>query len=74
MAPPPLLSASASPRRADLLHAAGYTFDVPARALTHVDERRVDAETPETRVRRVAEAKARGDTSSSYGWGTSHES
>lgn len=52
---PPLLLASASPRRADLLRAAGYTFDV---LVTHVDERQVPGEPPETYVRRVAAEKA----------------
>lgn len=48
--------ASASPRRAELLRAAGFAFDVhPA----HVDERVLDHESPETYVRRVAEDKAR---------------
>src|SRR5262245_20358006 len=50
-----LLLASASPRRADLLRAAGYEFEVmPA----DVDESVHDGETPEAYVRRVAEAKA----------------
>lgn len=51
----PLLLASASPRRAALLAAAGFTFDVvPA----DVDERRVGGETPEAYVGRVAAEKA----------------
>jgi len=54
--PPPLLLASASPRRADLLRAAGFTFDV---LVTDVDERLAPGEPPEAYVRRVAEAKAR---------------
>ena len=50
-----LLLASASPRRADLLRAAGYEFDVlPA----DVDESVFPGEKPEAYVRRVAEAKA----------------
>lgn len=50
-----LLLASASPRRADLLRAAGYEFDVlPA----DVDESVLPGEKPEAYVRRVAEAKA----------------
>ena len=50
-----LLLASASPRRAELLEAAGFTFDVqPANA----DESLHDGETPEQYVRRVADAKA----------------
>jgi nucleoside triphosphate pyrophosphatase len=48
--------ASASPRRAELLRAAGIEFDVvPA----DVDERPRERESPEAYVRRVAEAKAR---------------
>ena len=48
--------ASASPRRAELLRAAGIEFDVmPA----NVDETVQPLETPEAYVRRVAEAKAR---------------
>lgn len=51
-----ILLASASPRRADLLRAAGYEFEVdPA----HVDESVRAGENPEAYVRRVAEAKAR---------------
>ena len=51
----PLLLASASPRRAELLAAAGIAFDVePA----HVDEGVRDGESPEAYVRRVAEDKA----------------
>jgi septum formation protein len=47
--------ASASPRRADLLTAAGFAFDaVPA----DVDERVLPAERPEDHVRRLAFAKA----------------
>ena len=50
-----LVLASASPRRAELLRAAGIVFDVePA----HVDERVHDGEAPVDYVRRVAEAKA----------------
>jgi septum formation protein len=51
-----LLLASASPRRADLLKAAGIPFDVLA---VHVAESRLGDETPDTHVRRLAEAKAR---------------
>jgi septum formation protein len=51
-----LLLASASPRRAELLRAAGIAFDIePA----HVDERVHDGETPDAYVCRVAEDKAR---------------
>ena len=50
-----LILASASPRRAELLRAAGIEFDVmPANA----DETVHPGETPETYVQRVAEAKA----------------
>ena len=51
-----LLLASASPRRAELLRAAGFAFDVqPANA----DETVHPGESPDAYVRRVAEAKAR---------------
>jgi septum formation protein len=51
-----LLLASASPRRAELLRAAGFVFDIePANA----DETVHPGETPDAYVRRVAEAKAR---------------
>jgi septum formation protein len=50
-----LLLASASPRRAELLRAAGFTFEVqPA----HVDESVRPGELPEAYVRRLAAAKA----------------
>jgi septum formation protein len=51
-----LLLASASPRRAELLRASGFQFEVrPA----DVDESVRSGETPRDYVRRVAEAKAR---------------
>lgn len=51
-----LALASASPRRAELLRAAGIEFDVmPA----HVDESAQPGEAPHVYVRRVAEEKAR---------------
>jgi septum formation protein len=51
-----IILASASPRRAELLRAAGIDFDVmPA----NVDETVHASETPNAYVRRVAEAKAR---------------
>jgi septum formation protein len=51
-----LVLASASPRRAELLRAAGIEFDVmPANA----DESVHPGETPDAYVRRVADAKAR---------------
>jgi septum formation protein len=53
---PHLLLASASPRRAELLRAAGFTFDIqPANA----DESVHPGEAAPAYVRRVAEAKAR---------------
>lgn len=51
-----LVLASASPRRAELLRAAGLTFDVQ---VTGADEEVQPDETPEAYVQRVAEAKAR---------------
>ena len=51
-----LILASASPRRADLLAAAGIRFDVMA---ANVDERILPGETADAHVRRLAEAKAR---------------
>jgi septum formation protein len=51
-----LLLASASPRRAELLRAAGFTFDIqPANA----DESVHPGESAAAYVQRVAEAKAR---------------
>jgi septum formation protein len=55
-----LVLASASPRRAELLLAAGFTFEILP---SDVDERRRDGELPEAMVRRLAEAKARGGAS-----------
>ena len=50
-----IILASASPRRAELLRAAGIECDViPA----DIDERVLPSETPDAYVRRVAEAKA----------------
>jgi septum formation protein len=52
----PIILASASPRRAELLTAAGIRFDVqPA----HVDESVHDGESAQSYVKRVAAAKAR---------------
>ena len=51
-----LILASASPRRAELLAAAGYGFTVQS---ADVDESEVGGETPEAYVLRVAWAKAR---------------
>lgn len=50
-----LVLASASPRRAELLRAAGIRFEVVA---ADVDERQHDGEDAESYVRRLAEAKA----------------
>jgi septum formation protein len=55
MPPLPLLLASASPRRAELLRAAGIRFEV---APADVDERQRDGEDAEAYVRRLAAAKA----------------
>lgn len=50
-----LILASASPRRAELLRAAGYEFDV---VVVAVDESIRDGETPSAYVRRVAAEKS----------------
>ena len=50
-----LVLASASPRRADLLRAAGFTFEILP---VDVDERFLPGETPGEAVARLAEAKA----------------
>jgi len=50
-----LVLASASPRRAELLAAAGFTFEIRA---TDVDERVVAAESPHDYVRRLAIEKS----------------
>ena len=52
---PRLILASASPRRADLLRAAGVEFDV---APAELDERRLRDEAPDAHVGRLAHAKA----------------
>ncbi|MFN8641869.1 MAG: Maf family protein [Candidatus Binatia bacterium] len=52
---PPLVLASASPRRAELLEAAGYEFDVDT---ADVDETPRPGEAPEAYVQRLALAKA----------------
>ena len=51
----PLILASASPRRAELLTSAGYEFSVDA---ANVDESVLPGETPELYVLRVARKKA----------------
>ena len=50
-----LILASASPRRAELLRAAGYVFET---VVTDVDERRKAGETPNAYVRRLAAEKS----------------
>src|SRR5437773_5567950 len=50
-----LILASASPRRAELLHAAGFAFDVVA---VGVDETVRDGESPAAYVRRLAADKS----------------
>jgi septum formation protein len=50
-----LVLASASPRRAELLRAAGYDFDIAA---VDIDERRRDGEPPSMYVRRLAAEKS----------------
>src|SRR2546428_2767411 len=50
-----LILASASPRRAELLRAAGFAFDV---AVTNVDESIRAGESPQTYVRRLAAEKS----------------
>jgi nucleoside triphosphate pyrophosphatase len=51
-----LILASASPRRAELLRAAGIPFEV---IIANIDESLVPGEGAEVYVRRIAEAKAR---------------
>jgi septum formation protein len=55
MSPVRLILASASPRRAELLRAAGVTFDV---VVANVDESVRPGETPAQHVARLAEEKA----------------
>src|SRR5215204_51078 len=54
-----LVLASGSPRRAELLRAAGYVFDV---VVTDVDESIRTGEKPETYVRRLAAQKSAAGT------------
>ncbi|MFZ3201211.1 MAG: Maf family protein [Candidatus Acidiferrales bacterium] len=51
-----LILASASPRRAEILRNAGFTFEIQP---SHVDETRFPGENVEDYVRRLADAKAR---------------
>lgn len=55
MSHPPLILASASPRRAELLRAAGIPFEVDA---AHIDETPLAGETAGEHVRRLAAMKA----------------
>lgn len=50
-----LVLASASPRRAELLHAAGFAFEVMP---SHIDETMRDREAPAQYVRRIAAEKS----------------
>ncbi|HUE43339.1 MAG TPA: Maf family protein [Candidatus Sulfotelmatobacter sp.] len=50
-----LILASASPRRAEILHGAGYAFGVMSSA---IDETPIPGETAEAMVQRLADAKA----------------
>ena len=51
----PLILASSSPRRAEILKAVGWPFEAQA---AHIDETRLDAESPEDFVLRLARGKA----------------
>ena len=51
----PIVLASASPRRAELLRAAGFSFVVDP---VDIDESVLPGETPEAHVRRLARGKA----------------
>jgi septum formation protein len=59
-----LVLASSSPRRTDLLRAAGFTFEVTP---VDVDERLRPGEAPEAYVSRLAEAKADAVTGTAEG-------
>jgi septum formation protein len=51
----PLILASSSPRRSEILTAVGWPFEAQA---AHIDETRLDAEAPEELVSRLARGKA----------------
>ena len=51
----PLILASSSPRRSEILTAIGWPFEAQA---AHIDETRLDAESPEDFVLRLARGKA----------------
>jgi nucleoside triphosphate pyrophosphatase len=59
-----LILASASPRRSELLRAAGYTFDV---VVADVDEAIRDGESPSLYVRRLAAEKSAAVTALQHG-------
>jgi septum formation protein len=61
MTPPPLVLASASPRRTALLDMLGLEHEV---LHPHVDETRLDGEEPAPHVERLARAKAQAGASS----------
>jgi len=54
--PSPIILASTSPFRRELLNKLGLVFTVDS---PNVDETRLDGETPEALVKRLAEAKAK---------------
>ena len=56
VSPPPLILASASPRRRQLLAALGLPFTIDT---ADIDESALPAESPEIHARRLAETKAR---------------
>jgi septum formation protein len=68
IAPVRLILASASPRRAELLRAAGYEFDI---VVADVDERARDGETPAEYVRRLAAEKSEAVKAALKGCATS---
>jgi septum formation protein len=66
-----LILASASPRRAELLRAAGYEFEV---VVADVDERAREGETPASYVRRLAAEKSAAVMAALKGCATSEPS
>jgi nucleoside triphosphate pyrophosphatase len=71
IAPVHLILASASPRRAELLRAAGYEFEI---VVADVDERAGDGETPAAYVRRLAAEKSAAVQAALKGCATSDTS
>src|SRR5580658_3336688 len=65
MSPVKLILASASPRRAEILRAAGIPFEVRP---THLDESLHAAESPGDYVRRLALEKARAAANERIDW------